>query len=201
MELLTEKVSVIVLAAGQSKRMKQSKIVLPWGSKTIIATIINSFQQVGIDDIVVVTGGYQKLVEEEVFRSGARVSFNPNFENDEMIFSLQVGLNSINKQSLAAFVALGDQPDLSLSDLHKMLELFEQNPLKIIIPSFNMHRGHPWLVPQIYFPQLLQITPPDTMRTFLNNNEKNLQYYLTESSAILTDLDTPEDYAKLKPKY
>jgi molybdenum cofactor cytidylyltransferase len=35
-------ISAVVLAAGQSKRMGQQKMLLPWGKSTVIAHIIST---------------------------------------------------------------------------------------------------------------------------------------------------------------
>jgi molybdenum cofactor cytidylyltransferase len=191
----------IILAAGQSKRMKESKIVLPWGSETVISHIITTFQAAGLKEIVVVTGGYKDLVEPEVEKSGARSAFNPEFANDEMSISLKTGLRCINLEKYSGgFIALGDQPNIFADDLEKMINLHIMKPGKIIIPSFNMRRGHPWLIPQVFFRELIELCPPETMRTFLKRHENDIEYVLVERAEILSDMDTPQDYEQLKPK-
>jgi molybdenum cofactor cytidylyltransferase len=191
----------IVLAAGQSKRMQRSKIVLPWGKTTIISHIITEFKKAGIEKIVVVTGGYRELVEAEVDRSLAETVFNPDYENDEMSISLKVGLNSIDIENYdAGFIALGDQPNIYSNDIHKMIKKHNELPEKIIIPSYTMRRGHPWLIPDKYFSELIKLSPPDTMRTFINDHVPDIEYVVVEHPEILQDLDTPQDYQQYKPK-
>jgi molybdenum cofactor cytidylyltransferase len=189
----------IILAAGQSKRMARSKIVLPWEKKTVIGTIISSFQSAGIKHIVVVTGGYRELVEEEVKKYDVEAVFNPDFANGEMALSLKTGLRKISSSCDGVFVALGDQPDIHPIDLIGIMGKSDEFPDKLIIPSYSMRRGHPWLVPTIFFPEIKGIKSPDTMKTFIQNHEGNVEYYLVKKSNILADLDTPEDYERLKP--
>jgi CTP:molybdopterin cytidylyltransferase MocA len=38
------------------------------------------------------------------------------------------------------------------------------------------------------------------MKTFIQKHEREIEYYLVQKSNILADLDTPEDYQRLKPK-
>jgi molybdenum cofactor cytidylyltransferase len=198
--LNTKNISALILAAGQSKRMNQSKIVLPWGKSTIIAHIISIFKSAGVADVLVVTGGYRDLVETEVIKAGGRTVFNPDFMNEEMSISLKVGLENLEKNTDAIFLALGDQPNVFVEDIQKLIAVMAKFPQKIIVPSYDMHRGHPWLVPQTYFEQLKAISPPDTLRSFLKRNEKNIEYLCVNHPEILLDLDTPQDYKDQLPK-
>jgi molybdenum cofactor cytidylyltransferase len=190
----------IILTAGQSSRMMRSKIVLPWGKGTVIGKIISSFRESGVEEIIVVTGGYRDLVEAEVAKYGVKTVFNPDFANGSMILSLQFGLNQLVTKPQAIFVALGDQPDIDSSDLQGMIKKSIEFPENIIVPSYSMRRGHPWLVPEKYFDELLAIHKPDTMKIFLQNHESEIEYYLVKKSNILADLDTLEDYERLKPQ-
>ena len=192
--------SCIILAAGQSKRMGRSKIILPWGNTTVIGSIISSFQRAGIQQLIIVTGGYREQVEAEVHKFGVETVFNPDFSNGEMIRSLQMGLLKLNRDCDGTFIALGDQPELDEVDLMGMMAKGDHLPEKLIIPSYSMRRGHPWLVPAIYFNEINNLSAPDTLKTFIQHHEGEIEYYLVKKAAILTDLDTPEDYQLLKPK-
>lgn len=189
----------IILAAGQSKRMARSKIVLPWGERTVIGTIITSFLNAGLKQIIVVTGGYRELVEAEVDNYGVEKIFNPKFENGEMAVSLQTGLSKIASDCNGVFVALGDQPDIHSDDLIGIMKKSDQFPEKLIVPSYSMRRGHPWLIPTNYFNEIKALKSPDTMKTFIQKHENDIEYYLVQKSNILADLDTPEDYKRLRP--
>ncbi len=198
---LNDSVFALILAAGQSKRMHQSKIILPWGNTTIIEHIISLFRKSGISDVFVVTGGYREAVELEVAKAGGRSIFNANYANDELTISLQVGMGSISLNNYSAgFISLGDQPNIHQEDIKKLLEIHRLVPEKIVIPSFNFRRGHPWLVPSRYFDELAKLAPPETLRTFLNKHNDDIEYVVVNDDDIITDLDTPEDYERLKPK-
>jgi molybdenum cofactor cytidylyltransferase len=190
----------IILAAGQSKRMAQSKIVLPWGDKTVIGTILSAYKAAGITKIVVVTGGYRDLVEAEVHKYKVEIVFNPDFSNGEMSRSLQTGLDCISKEFSGIFVALGDQPDIYPEDIIGIMRTSDANPNKLIIPSYAYRRGHPWLIPAMYIDEISKIKFPETMKSFIQRHENEIEYYLVKKSNILADLDTPEDYQRLKPK-
>lgn len=194
------KIGCILLAAGKSSRMGQAKMVLPWGRSTVISTILNAYFQAKVDEIVVVTGGYKELVEKEISQLPVKIAFNRDFENGEMADSVKTGLQQLSSDCSAVFIALGDQPKITVQDLLGMMELNLTHPDALIIPSYAMRRGHPWLVPYSMFKELSELHPPKTLRDFINSHEKEILYYLVKESDILTDLDTPEDYRRNKPE-
>lgn len=193
--------SGIILAAGLSSRMKKSKLVLPWGEHTILGTVITVFQKAGMGEIVVVTGGYREVVEQEAAKYHVQSVFNQNFENGEMADSLKAGISNImNHDTSAVFVALADQPGISSYDIEEMAKLYESEKPKMIIPSYEMRRGHPWLIDRSLWNSVLKIKPPRTMRDFIEENKAEIVYYIVKKSNILDDLDTPEDYERLRPR-
>ena len=105
-------ISAIILAAGQSKRMGQPKMLLPWENTTVLGKVIETIQQAGIEDILVVTGGAQDEVEKIAANHKLRTVHNENFEREEMLTSIQLGLRGQEAQSEAALICLGDQPQV-----------------------------------------------------------------------------------------
>jgi molybdenum cofactor cytidylyltransferase len=194
-------VACILLAAGQSSRMKQSKITLPWKNTTVIGEIITAFLGAGVKKIIVVSGGYRSEVEHELSNFPVEIVYNPDYANGEMIDSLKIGISSLpQNQTAPVFIALGDQPIISPQDIRGMLLMAQSFPKKIIIPSQTMRRGHPWLIVSQYLAEIKNIMPPETMRDFIQRHEQDLEYYLVKESDILADLDTPEEYLRLHPK-
>lgn len=193
--------STIILAAGLSTRMNEPKLVLPWGENTILGTVITSFQKAGMGEIVVVTGGYREVVEKEAARYHVESVFNKDFENGEMADSLKTGLSFLmNKDTRAVFVALADQPGISSYDIEEMAKLYYSEKPKMIIPSYEMRRGHPWLIDRSLWESVMKLHRPLTMRDFIEENRNEIVYYLVKQSNILDDLDTPEDYKRLRPR-
>jgi molybdenum cofactor cytidylyltransferase len=180
--------------------MKQSKLVMPWGSTTVLGAVIRSFQNAGVNEIKVVTGGYSEEVTVEAMRHGAGSVFNPNFANGEMLDSIQAGLSSMQDTAYeAAFVALGDQPGVRSADILEIAKCYFDTRAALIIPSYQMRRGHPWLISRELWADLLDLKHPQTMRDFIEANKEKASYQLIDNPGILQDLDTPEDYEKYKP--
>ena len=199
---MTNAVAVVILAAGLSRRMGTPKMLLPWGGKTVLGQVISTFARAGVQEIVVVTGGARQAVEAELARWSPDLPiqsvYNPDYESGEMLSSIQCGLASLGSLVGSALIGLGDQPQLSLSAVQEVIKAHTDAVDSIIVPSFNMRRGHPWLVGREYWGELLALKPPLTTRDFLNKHASIIRYVPTDIT-VLKDLDTPEQYQQEKP--
>lgn len=192
-------ISAIILAAGESKRMGQPKMLLPWGETTVLGRVISTFRSAGIDDLVVVVGGTRKPVDEIVKQNGARSVFNKDFAKGEMLLSLQRGIRAQFPQAQATLIGLGDQPQIQEGTVRLICETFEKSKSRLIVPSFQMRRGHPWLIERALWNDLLDMSPGQSPRDFLNQHAPEIEYVQVETSSILADLDTMEDYRRAHP--
>lgn len=193
-------ISAIILAAGQSKRMGRSKMTLPWKNTTVLGKVIETIKQAGIGDILVVTGGERAQVDTIVAEYKVRTVYNENFESEEMIISIQLGLREQYVESAAALICLGDQPQVEESSVRSIYEAFRKNNNPIVVPSYQNRRGHPWLITRELWNEVLGMRAPESMRDFLRKYNKDILYVETKTPSILQDLDTPEDYLKYKPQ-
>ena len=72
----TKKISLIILAAGQSSRMKSIKPILKIGEKASILWIIDTFRTAGIYDINVVTGYHSDEIESVIKSHNVKIIKN-----------------------------------------------------------------------------------------------------------------------------
>ena len=192
-------IAAIVLAAGLSRRMGRPKLSLPWRDTTVIGQVVAVLSAAGVDEILVVTGGARQEIENALSATSARLVFNLRFEASEMIDSLQVGLAQLSPSVEAALVALGDEPQIRSPVVQAVLQAYQERPCGLIVPSYQMKRGHPWLVDRILWDELSQISPPETLRDFLGRHAADIRYLPVSTDTILRDLDTPDDYTREMP--
>jgi molybdenum cofactor cytidylyltransferase len=192
-------IAAIVLAAGMSRRMGEPKMVLPWGQTTVIGQVVNVLALSGIDEIVVVTGGDRDLVEAALQGFPARLVFNPRYVEDEMAYSLKTGLFALSEKVQATLVALGDQPQIESKVVQAVLDFYHRSKATLVVPSYKMRRGHPWLIARSLWQEVDLLPSGRTLRDLLNVHADRIQYLEVETSSILQDLDTPQDYQKEQP--
>ncbi len=204
---MTGEIGVILLAAGESRRMGQPKMLLPWGATSVIGQVVSifsaglssAFNQPSNPDyeILVVTGGAHTLVETEVTHLAekypVRSIYNPNYALGGMVSSIQTGLKALSPGTIAVLIGLGDQPQVREKTIRKICTTFKQTASPILIPSFQNRRGHPWLAEKQLWPEILALPSSANPRQFLDAHAAQIQY-VTADASILQDLDTPEDY-------
>jgi molybdenum cofactor cytidylyltransferase len=125
--------------------------------------------------------------------------FNPRFESDEMTWSLQTGLAAMPEDVEAALVVLGDQPQIEPRVVEAVLAAYRQAGPVLVVPSYEMRRGHPWLVSRALWPAILALQPPQTLRDWLNASAAQIHYLVVDTPSVLRDLDTPDDYERERP--
>ncbi len=192
-------IAAIILAAGESKRMGQPKMLLPWGSQTVIEKVISTFLEAGIDEILIVTGGAREQVERVVEQYPVRKVYNDAYAAGEMLSSLQCGLRELSEDARGTLIGLGDQPHVQKETIQILCDEFRVSKAGLIVPSFQMRRGHPWLVGRPFWDEILALKPPATLRDFLTRYASEICYISLDLPTVLADLDTPEDYLKSRP--
>lgn len=193
------KVGAIVVAAGASLRMGQPKLVLPWGDSTVIGRVIHVLEQAYLDEIIVVTGGTRALIENVLDSNRIRTIYNPAYGEGDMLSSVQVGLKSLESETEAALITLGDQPFIQLDVVRLILSAYRSDGDHIVVPSYHMMRGHPWLVAKTLWNDIMNLNCGETLRDFINSNRKIIKYIDVNTDSVLLDLDTMEDYNKYRP--
>jgi molybdenum cofactor cytidylyltransferase len=200
--MVTRGISAILLAAGQSQRMGQPKLILPWGDTTVLGQVVATFATAGIEDIMVVTGAARDQIEEAVIKLAkeypVRTTYNPEHERGGMLSSIQAGLAALGLEVLAALIGLGDQPQLQEETVRCICSAFFQTESPLVIPSFKGRRGHPWLAARSLWAEILALPESYTPRQFLEAHAGQIEYVMADESA-LKDLDTPEDYNHQRP--
>ena len=64
---------------------------------------------------------------------------------------------------------------------------------QIVIPSYRMRAGHPILLPNWLWPEILDCT--GSLRDVMAAHRDRTRFLVVDTPTILADLDTPEDYA------
>ena len=210
-----KEIFAIILAAGESRRMGQPKLLLPWGEMTVLGQVVATFAaglstdseadkraQTDEFEIVVVTGGARERVESLVAELAkqypVRTVYNPQHAQGGMLSSIQVGLAALGPQGRAALIGLGDQPQVQEETVRNICAAFVQTDSALVVPSFQERRGHPWLVARPLWPEVLTLSTSTNPRQFLNAHMMQVKY-IPAGESILLDMDTPEDYIRQRP--
>ena len=193
-------IAAVVAAAGRSTRMGEPKQMLPWGDRTVLGTVAQNLADAGAFPVLCVVG--HRAAEMAAALGDAPVDLlrNPHYLQGEMLSSYQTGVRHLQTTSprcLGTLLALGDQPHIPVAVIQQVLDQARATPDAIVIPSFEMRRGHPFYLPASLWPDLLSLTHEETLRTMLQRHNAMITYVNVDTDAILRDIDTPADYQAL----
>jgi molybdenum cofactor cytidylyltransferase len=178
--------------------MGRPKLTLPWGTGgSVISQVVARFREAGADPLLVVTGGDREAVERALQGAGAQCLFNPDYRQGEMLSSIKAGLGRLQHgQAEAAMVAPADLPSLTVETLRSLLDRRRRSGADLIVPSYEMRRGHPVLIGRSLWQSVLDLGKEETLRDFLHRHAQQIEYVVVRDPGVIQDLDTPKEYGR-----
>jgi len=185
----------MILAAGESTRMGKPKLLLPFGNKTIIESIIEKVIPSKVDRTLVVLGSGWEKIEPKIKRFPLKITVNPHFKKG-MLSSVQWGFKTLPKKARAALVLLGDQPAVSTVVLDKIIDAYQATKKGIVLPVYKKERGHPVLIDLKYKGEVESLSHQVGLRGLVYSHPEDIMEVKVKTASILKDIDYLEDYQK-----
>lgn len=190
----------MILAAGESKRMGKPKLLLPFGEKTMIETIVATVVSSKVEQTLVILGSGREKTEEKIRDYPIKIVYNRDFRSG-MLSSVQCGFKSLPGETRAVLVVLGDQPKISTTVINKLIDAYKSSGKGIVLPVYKKERGHPVLIDLKYGEEVENLSPEVGLRGTVYNHQEDILEVEVRSRSILGDIDYMEDYKKeLKKK-
>jgi molybdenum cofactor cytidylyltransferase len=190
----------VVLGAGRSARLGAPKQLLKVGKKSVLETVVHRFLESKVDEVVLVLG----FLADEILRTSdfgdARIVMNPDYEQG-LGSSLRVGIEAVSLRASAAVVALGDQPLLSVQTIESLLRKYSETRGLIVAPYFRKRRGNPVLFDRSLFPDLKKAKGDEGAKGLIVRMQETVVKVQVDDIGVLVDIDTEEDYLRLRDKF
>ncbi len=186
-------ISAILLAAGQSKRMRgKNKLYTKFRDNTLINHSINNILSSSIDELIIVLG-FEKKILRKIIKKNRKIKiiYNKNFKKG-ISSSIKVGLQNLSKKSEAFFICLGDMP-LVLPDIYNKLIIFKNNH-DIVIPFYKNKQGNPILFSNNMIKKISTIKGDVGAKKILKKVNYNILKVDLNDKNILRDFNTGNDF-------
>lgn len=180
--------------------MGAPKLLLPWRGSTVIEHVLSAWQAAGVARCVVVTH-HDDLELARVAREAGAEVVTPSIPPFDMRASVRAALEYLIDTEHPAsddawLLAPADMPQLDARVIRALLEAAPQHPGAILVPTHDGQRGHP---------VLFRFSMSEAVRSLSELegvNQLLASFPVVEIPvayrAILEDLDTPEDYERLR---
>lgn len=193
------KISAILLGAGESKRMGENKLDLPWGKKTVLEKCLQTLIRSEVTEIVLVLNEKMKNKVNVLRNKKVKIVFNPDYRKG-MSTSILHGLKVIDPRSQGILIALGDQPALKTRTINAIVLRFREEGKGIIVPTFQGKWGHPVLFHRRYYKDLLKLKGDIGGKSLVQKNLSDVLMLPLKSRGIIQDIDNWKNYYEMKEK-
>ncbi len=191
------KVSVILLAAGSSSRMRgRDKLVESIDGKPLLRRVFDRLQISGADSFVCVMRPDDPQRAVALEGTGVQIIRNPR-ASDGFGTSLAAGIAALAPDIDAAVIALADMPDISGADVDRLIAAFDPQENRAIVRAATPggQPGHPVLFGRRFFEALRTLSHDRGAREVVAEHPEFVVDVPIEGDAARIDLDTPEDWA------
>ena len=149
------KTAILILAAGESKRMGEPKQLLPYNNSTLLLHAIEQANSIKYADVFIVIGAHFADVFKSIRGQKVTVLKNNNWE-DGMGSSISKGVELIKKKNdyNRVLVTLADTPLVTKEHYEELISLSDETGKRIILTNYEEISGVPAIFDKSLFNEL-----------------------------------------------
>ena len=185
--------AALIVAAGMSSRMGDFKPLLNIGSISIAQRVVATFQQAGVEKIVMITGYNATALEKHLAGNGVVFLRNENYRSTQMFDSVCIGLRYLRDKCDRLLFTPVDIPLFTAGTVRALLD----SGAALACPAVDGETGHPTLISASLFDAILADPGDRGLRGALERCGAEMLRLPVEDRGVLHDADTPEDYKAL----
>jgi len=189
-------ITLVVLAAGKSTRMKENKLLLKINGDTLIEHVVKAAKGSSVDEVVVVLGYEATKIEERLAKVECRFSVNENYMKGQSE-SVKAGLSAVSSNAEAVMILPADVALIDRESINRVVEEYRRSRSRIVIASHQQQSGHPILLDRTLSPEVSRIDE-DTqgLKAVINRHRAEIKYVEVGTENVLIDIDTREEFDK-----
>lgn len=194
-------IALLILAAGESKRMGQAKQLLPWGETTLLGQALEQALKTPITRKYLLLGARAEHIMQEVDLTGFIPLINPDWEEGMgtgIAFATHKILNDLPDLN-GVLIMLADQPEVNSDLLTTMLDQFDASEKPVLACAYEKKAGVPAIISGVHMEQLTTFQGDTGARKLFKTIADQLELF--ELNESLQDIDDPETYRRLHDEY
>ena len=189
--------AVLIIAAGESKRMGSPKQLLNVEGETLINRMIHIVRRAVSYPVYVVLGASAETIQAQLPQLDIKIVHNAHWQ-EGMASSIRVGLNTVKAQYPVldgVMVVVCDQPYITEKTITALLQLQEEKDTPMAAAYYDHIMGTPALFHQSIFDEILSLKGDMGAKKIIQSRPEEVAKLHFEKG--LLDIDTKEDYQAL----
>ena len=137
-------IKAILLAAGQSKRLKsENKLIKLYKKKPLINHSLNALHKSKVNKVIVVLGHQKKELQKIIKKNNKNIfTYNKEYKKG-MASSIKAGLRKLNKKDKGFIIVQSDMPFIKSSDINKIYNSIKSKKYLIHALKYRNRIGNP----------------------------------------------------------
>ena len=137
-------IKAILLAAGQSKRLKsENKLIKLYKKRPLINHSLKALHKSKINKVIIVLGHQHKKLKNIIKKSKKNIFiYNKNYKKG-MASSIKVGLKKVSKNDKGFIIVQSDMPFIKTSDINKIYNTIKLKTYLVYVLKFKNKIGNP----------------------------------------------------------
>ncbi len=188
-------IKAILLAAGQSKRMKsENKLIKLYKNKPLINYSLNVLTKSKVNKIIIVLGHQHKELKKIIKKNKKIIfTYNKNYKKG-MASSIKIGLKKISKNDKGFIVAQSDMPFVKQSDINKICRSIKSKKFLIHALKYKTRVGNPIGFDSSLIKKFKNIKGQFGAKFMVKRLKNRTNYIKTMSIKSFKDFDKASDF-------
>ena len=188
-------IKAILLAAGQSKRLKgENKLVKIYRNKPLINHILNALHKSKINKVVIVLGHEYKIIKK-IIKKNKKFIFvvNKNYKNG-IASSIKIGLKKVSRKDKGFVIVQSDTPFIKTSDINKICNSISKKRYLVHALKFKNKIGNPIGFDSSVLTKFKRMKGDFGAKFMVKRLKNNTNFIKVISKRVFKDLDLRKDF-------
>jgi molybdenum cofactor cytidylyltransferase len=188
-------IKAILLAAGQSKRLKsENKLIKLYKKTPLINHSLKKLQKSNVNKIIIVLGHDYKEIKKIIKKNRKNIFiYNKNFKKG-MASSIKVGLKKVARNDEGFIVVQSDMPFIKTSDINKIYNSIKLKKFLVYMLKFKNKIGNPIGFDISLIKKFKNIRGEFGAKFMVKRLKKRTKFIRTSSVKSFKDFDKVSDF-------
>jgi molybdenum cofactor cytidylyltransferase len=176
-----------------------NKLLMAWQGEALVRRAFSAAHDAGIDEIIIVAPARDDDVIHAVSDLPVRIVENTDHV-EGIASSIRAGIGAVAPTCAGALILLADMPLIAARHVVQLVAAFAaaNSGSVIVVPYHAGQRGNPVLWGRDHFGELMQLRGDVGARALLERCGDRVVRVESPDDAVLVDVDSPQDWARLR---